>query len=419
MIGRRRVVTLLVLTALLLLTLDLRGAAGLNVVRSGFVQVMSPVETAARVVTRPVTNTWRAVTTFDEVREENLDLREQIDAQRGNEIAARNAIIQNQQLRALNALESLTDIPSVTAGIIGESPSNIDQVVEIDRGRRDGIQVGMAAANEAGLIGKVTSVFENSSLVMLVTDARYAVEVKVVSADPAAADDETVTEATVPSGRTLEELAQIAAEQEGGADSDDPSAGPDAVLDLDALGDFSTDAELSPTEADELVRRALAEADATAPEVAELGALAASNETTLADMVRSLGGADLAVRVAREILEARLEVGSSVVRPTEEPTEEVLSETGALRGQGQGRLPQVDFVVSAPTLAELKVGDFVVTAGGSTSLAPPDIPVGTVVNIITSPGSAGSQLEILPSPDLSSLRFVRILLYKPSVEINQ
>jgi len=413
MIGRRRVVALLVLTALLLLTLDLRGVAGLNVVRSGFVQVMSPVETAARVVTRPVTNAWRAVTTFDDVREENRNLREQIDAQRGNEIAARNAIIENQQLRALNALESLTDIPSVTAGIIGESPSNIDQVVEIDRGRRDGIQVGMAVANEAGLIGKVTSVFENSSLIMLVTDARYAVEVKVVSADPVVGEDEAVTAVTTPSGFTLEELEVIAAEQEGIDESVDPSA--DGGEPAEAI----TDDGLSPIEADELVRRALAEAEATAPEVAELVALAAANETTLADMVRSLGGAELAVRVAREILEARSDVDSFVGGPAEEPTQEVLRETGALRGQGPGRLPQVDFVVSAPSLAELKVGDFVLTAGGRTSLAPPDIPVGTVVNIITSPGSAGSQLEILPSPDLSSLRFVRILLYKPSVEINQ
>lgn len=411
MIGRRRVVALLVLTALLLLTLDLRGVAGLNVARSGFVQVMSPVETAARVVTRPVVNAWRAVTTFDEVREENLNLREQVDAQRGNEIAARNAIIENQQLRALNALESLTDIPSVTAAIIGESPSNIDQVVEIDRGRRDGVQVGMAVANEAGLIGKVTAVFENSSLVMLVTDARYAVEVKVVSADTGSDSDEPVTEATVPSGLTMSELEEIAAAQETSAGSD----GSDD-LSADPGGD---DVELDPFEADEAVRRALAEVGATATEVAELVTLATANEVALADLVGSLGGAQLAVRVAREIIEARAEVGTSVGRPQGEATDVVLRETGALRGQGSGRLPQVDFVVSTPSLAELQVGDFVLTAGGRTSLAPPDIPVGTVANIITSPGSAGSQLEIFPAPDLSSLRFVRILLYKPSVEINQ
>ena len=412
MIGRRRVVALLVLTALLLLTLDLRGVAGLNVARSGFVQVMAPIETAARVVTRPVVNAWRAVTTFDELREENLDLREQVDAQRGNEIAARNAIIENQQLRALNALESLIDIPSVTAAIIGESPSNIDQVVEIDRGRRDGVQVGMAVANEAGLIGKVTAVFENSSLVMLVTDARYAVEVKVVSAD--SESDEPVTEVTVPSGLTLSELEEIAAAQE-------VPTGPEVADGSDDIPEESggAEVELSPFEADEAVRRALAEAGATAPEVAELVTLAAANQVALADLVASLGGAQLAVRVAREILEARAEEGTSVGQPVEEATDVVLRETGALRGQGSGRLPQVDFVVSTPSLAELQVGDFVLTAGGRTSLAPPDIPVGTVVNIITSPGSAGSQLEIFPAPDLSSLRFVRILLYKPSVEINQ
>jgi rod shape-determining protein MreC len=398
MIGRRRIVFLLLLTALLLLTLDLRGVTGLNLIRSGFVQVMSPVETATRVVTRPLVDAGRAIAGFDDLREQNRRLQEQIDAQRGNEIAARNAIIENQQLRALNALESLTDIPSVTAGIIGESPSNIDQIVEIDRGRRQGIQVGMAVANEAGLIGKVTAVFENSSLVMLMTDARYAVEVKVVARE--VEDPASQPAVTVPSGLSLDELEEAAS-----------APAPSTDQDVD-FGD------LTAGELDALTRFALVDAGATASEIAELEALASADETTLAELVGSLAGPELAIRVAQEILEGRT-AGDPVDVPREDPDEGVLRETGALRGQGSGRLPQVNFVVSTRSLAELQIGDYVLTAGGRSSLAPPDIPVGTVVNIITSAGSAGSQLEILPAADLSSLRFVRILLYKPSVEISR
>jgi rod shape-determining protein MreC len=362
-VGRRRLIILLLLTSVLLLTLDLRGNLVFDRARDAFAVVMSPFETAAQVVTRPVVNAWRAVAEHDDLLEELRRLQEQVDAQRGSEIAARNAIIENQRLLALNDLESLADFPTVTASIIGQSPSNLDQIVEIDRGSLQGIEVGMPVVNEAGLVGKVTEVFPNSSFVMLVTDTRYAVRVKVLSEEIPVAP--IAPPATVPSGLDVVDVTTTTSttttttvpetfEPDG---DDEPDVDPD-------------DADVDP--------------DATA------------GDRPAGGLLDDLIGSVTTTSVAPVLVER---------------------ETGALRGQGGNRLPLVTFVASNPVLGQISVGDTVSTAGGRESLAPPDIPVGVVRNVISRPGSAGTELEVELGADVSRLQFVRVVVFRPLAEV--
>jgi rod shape-determining protein MreC len=326
-VGRRRIILLLILTALLLLTLDVRGNRFLDGTRSAFTWALSPLETAIRVVARPVGNAWQGIVDYPDLKEENRRLQELVDSQRGAEVAARNAVAENQRLRALNELASLSDIESVTASIIGQSPSNVDQIVEIDRGSRQGISVGMAVVNEAGLVGKITRVFADASLVMLVTDPRYAVEVKVLSAERSAGSAGAIQGlpgTTTPSGLTERDL-----------------FGPGDVF--------------------------------WGPE--------------------------------------------SGLAPAVDPDSLVQRETGALIGQGPDRLPQINFVSNSPSLGRIIEGDPIYTSGGRNSLAPPDIPVGVVANVIQRPGSGGTRLEVRLSSSVSQLQFVRVLLYRPLAEV--
>ncbi len=76
-------------------------------------------------------------------------------------------------------------------------------------------------------------------------------------------------------------------------------------------------------------------------------------------------------------------------------------------------------MADVPSLAELQVGDLVETAGGSTSLAPPGIPVGRILNRANRPGSGGPLLDVGLNADLARLNFVRVVLYKPLSEVGQ
>jgi len=96
--GRRRAILLLLLTSVLLLTLDLRGNAIFDGVRTGFNKFMEPLESAADVATRPIRNAWHGIMDYQNVKDENERLQDELDAQRGDQIAAQAAIQDYQAL---------------------------------------------------------------------------------------------------------------------------------------------------------------------------------------------------------------------------------------------------------------------------------------------------------------------------------
>jgi len=91
------------------------------------------------------------------------------------------------------------------------------------------------------------------------------------------------------------------------------------------------------------------------------------------------------------------------------------AETGAFRGRGSDRAPIVEFVDQSSRFVKIKVGAVVITAGGSKSLAPRGIVIGRVVKIVERSGTSGAVLEVRLTARLSTLNFVRVLLYQPAV----
>ncbi len=172
---------LLALTSIILLTLDLQGSSSTSAVRTGFGVVFRPIESVARVITRPLSNSWYGITHYNDVNTQNQLLREKIAQQEGAAVAAAASVRLSQELLALNGLPTLAGINSVTAQVIGDSPSNYSQSIEINQGSESGIRIGMPVLNAAGLVGRVTRVFRDRAVVMLITDPEYALSVKVVS----------------------------------------------------------------------------------------------------------------------------------------------------------------------------------------------------------------------------------------------
>jgi len=351
--GRRRTMIILLLTSVLLITLDLRGNAVFNAARSGFEYALRPFEIAGDVVTRPVSRLWRGMTEIDDLETTNQRLQEQLDAQRSDQIAAQNAIVENRDLRALLGLESLAAFDRVTASIIGSSPSNFDQRVEIDRGLVDGIRVGMPVINSAGLVGKITNVFPETAIVMLITDPQYHVPVKVVA--EVRVTPTTTVPVSVPSGI--------------------------------AVGDLSTTTTSTTT--------------------------TTTTSTTIPPPIFDADGNLIPPVVS-------VPVGATTTSSTTTTTEvelvEITRETGELDGFGADRLPRVRFIADSPQFGRVVEGDAVLTAGGSLSLAPPDIPIGKVANVIQRSPSAGLELEVELNADLNRLIFLTVILYVPPTE---
>ncbi len=94
--------------------------------------------------------------------------------QRLAELSAENLRLRN----LLNATELLSDKVLVTQ-LIGVSPDPVSHVVSIDRGGVDGVYVGQPVIDSEGLMGQVLKVFDTHSRILLLTDYRHAVPVKV------------------------------------------------------------------------------------------------------------------------------------------------------------------------------------------------------------------------------------------------
>jgi rod shape-determining protein MreC len=207
-LSRRRVVVLLILTSLLLITLDRRGNnAVIDKARQAFAVVLRPFDIAAEAVSKPVANAWYGITNYDNLRSENEALHDQVEHQKGAEIEAQTAITKFYELLRLYRLTSVHSYKSVIAQVVGEAPSNFQNTVEITVGTRDGIAVGMPVTDGAGLIGKVTKVYPDRSVVMLITDPQFSVQAQVLSRVDE--EDATSTTAIAPlntaiSGRPLD-----------------------------------------------------------------------------------------------------------------------------------------------------------------------------------------------------------------------
>src|SRR4051812_21181764 len=206
-LSRRRVVVLLILTSLLLITLDRRSNnAIIDKARQAFAVVLRPFDVASDAVSKPIANAWYGITHYDDVKDENEALRDQLENQKGAEIEAQTAITKYYELLKLYRLNSVHNYKSVFAQVVGGAPSNFQNTVEITVGTRDGVAVGMPVTDGAGLIGKVTKVYPDRSVVMLITDPQFSVQAQVLSrVDEDSSPTTTTTPLnTAPSGRPLD-----------------------------------------------------------------------------------------------------------------------------------------------------------------------------------------------------------------------
>jgi rod shape-determining protein MreC len=179
--GSRTRIAVLVLASVTLLTVGLRDAPVVRDVREGASAVISPVEGAADAVTRPFRNAWHGVTDYEDLRDENEQLRQQVADGDASEVRQSDAEEQLSQLSAALDLPYAADVPTVAARVVSGPRSNFSHAVEIDKGTDDGLAVGMPVVTGAGLVGRISRASGSEATVELLTDPDYRVGVRVAS----------------------------------------------------------------------------------------------------------------------------------------------------------------------------------------------------------------------------------------------
>ncbi|MFM8794349.1 MAG: rod shape-determining protein MreC, partial [Acidimicrobiales bacterium] len=219
----------------------------------------------------------------------------------------------------------------------------------------------------AGLVGKVTDVYDGRSVVMLITDPGYSLAVKVVNVPPTTVPRPTAPGDSAPETTTSTSTTTTTIKVT--TTTGIPGFVPGSTIPPSTMGPTQS---TSPNATVQIP-------DGTS-QINKPGTANQSEITVPA-------GADLPLR-----------------------------ETGALEGRGISRQPVIRFIENQPRFGDVQIGSPVISAGGATSLAPPDIVVGTVSRVIKRPGTLGPLLEVRITANLDALNFVRVLLYQPLTE---
>ena len=85
------------------------------------------------------------------------------------------AKIENERLRALLQFQSKNQLEGKSAQIIGRDLQAISDVVIINQGKKDGVDVGTVLISHEGLVGHVIIAGENHAKALLITDVKTRV----------------------------------------------------------------------------------------------------------------------------------------------------------------------------------------------------------------------------------------------------
>ena len=186
----RLLVVVLVTVSLAVITLDYRQGEGgpLAALGDAAKTAMAPLQRAMTNVTRPIGTFFSGLAHLPSLERENQAQRDEIAALRGEVAAAGLLQERNDELLAMLGLSNaIQPEPVTTATVIGNNVSNFEWTVVIDRGSSDGValdQPVVTGSQEAPLlVGRITSVSPDSSIVQLIIDRDSAVAAELEQAE--------------------------------------------------------------------------------------------------------------------------------------------------------------------------------------------------------------------------------------------
>jgi rod shape-determining protein MreC len=170
------IVCLLISMALMIVDFQIKS---LDFIRNQVNFVLRPLERLVILPVDLIVNSSDYFTTRSALENENaaLKLRQTELSLLANQAALLS--VENQNLRNLLELQKKTSFKTIPVEILFNPPNPISQRIVINRGQNQGLRLGSPIANDAGILGQVVRLFDNSAEVSLLEDRDFAVPVLV------------------------------------------------------------------------------------------------------------------------------------------------------------------------------------------------------------------------------------------------
>ena len=141
-----------------------------RLIRSWVVGLVSPPERLLRSTGHGVRSVWMNYVDLIHVRQQNENLKSQLDGLRLEEESLAEDARQGQRLQALLGFKEKYIYKTVAAQVIGASGTEQSKVLLIDKGSRDGLKPDMPVITPDGIVGKTRDVFAHTSQVLEIND---------------------------------------------------------------------------------------------------------------------------------------------------------------------------------------------------------------------------------------------------------
>jgi rod shape-determining protein MreC len=143
---------------------------GVRLMRYWVVAMLSPPEKVMSHTGSGVRGFWGNYLDLRHAREENAQLREQLNQLRLEQASILEDARQGQRLQALLGFREKYIAKTVPAQVIGTGGSDQSRVLTIDKGSKDGLKRDQAVITPDGIVGKLVEVFPHTSQVLEIND---------------------------------------------------------------------------------------------------------------------------------------------------------------------------------------------------------------------------------------------------------
>jgi len=176
--SRTNIIALLIFGAILGYFLSF-GPSTTQKFKSGVYQLLAPFLTGGSGLKKQITSVRTGLKSLEQLEHENVALQVESRELRATNQGLRDVEHEVNRLRhALNYRERSV-FKLIAAEIVARDSSTWWRTVTINRGKRDGIEIDMAVVTAEGLVGKITTVSDNISVVLLVSDENCRVAASV------------------------------------------------------------------------------------------------------------------------------------------------------------------------------------------------------------------------------------------------
>src|SRR5437870_2090664 len=141
-----------------------------RLIRVWTVSAVSPLEKAIVWFQSGTSNLWHGYVYLRGVRQENRELKDEIEKLRLERVRLVDDAEQARRLQALLGFKEQFISQTLAAQVIGSSGSEQSRSIYLDKGAHAGIKPDLAVITADGVVGKVLKVYGTTSQVLLIND---------------------------------------------------------------------------------------------------------------------------------------------------------------------------------------------------------------------------------------------------------